>query len=54
MPDKLRFYIDPGWYGELPRSYFYDAAQQRSGHSGALTRAQLQDWLGTRAVLGAE
>ncbi len=54
MPEKLRFHIDPGWYGELPRSYFYDAARQRSGHSGALTREQLQDWLGTRAILKAE
>jgi len=54
MPDKLRFHIDPGWYGELPRSYFYDAAQLRSGHSGALTREQLQDWLGARVQLGAK
>jgi hypothetical protein len=34
---KLRFEIDPKWYGELPRTYFFDTAHQRTGVSGVLT-----------------
>jgi thiol-disulfide isomerase/thioredoxin len=35
-PEKLRYEIDPAWYGELPRTYFFDATHQRVGKSGAL------------------
>ncbi len=45
MPERLRHAIDPGWYGELPRTYFYDAIHQRVSHSGALTRTMLERWL---------
>ena len=34
---KLRFEIDPSWYGELPRTYFFNKAQQRTGASGVLS-----------------
>lgn len=34
---KLRYEIDPAWYSELPRTYFFSAAHQREGISGALT-----------------
>jgi hypothetical protein len=40
----LRFEIDPQWYGELPRNYFYDNAHQRIGVSGKLQPEQLQRW----------
>lgn len=40
--ERLRHSIDPGWYGELPRSYFYDAAQNFTSHSGVLTRDMLE------------
>ena len=33
---KLRYEIDPGWYSELPRTYFFSATHQREGVSGAL------------------
>jgi hypothetical protein len=33
---KLRYEIDPSWYGELPRTYFYSATGNRTGKSGAL------------------
>jgi thiol-disulfide isomerase/thioredoxin len=39
--ERLRFSIDPAWYGELPRSYFYAADQSMSAHSGILTRAMI-------------
>lgn len=36
---KLQYEIDPTWYGELPRTYFFDKAHQREGVSGVLTEA---------------
>jgi hypothetical protein len=33
---KLRYEIDPSWYGELPRTYFYNATGNRTAKSGAL------------------
>ena len=41
----LRFSIDPQWYGELPRSYYFDAQHQSEAHSGIMTEAQLRSWL---------
>lgn len=34
---KLRYEIDPSWYSELPRTYFYSADHRREGVSGSLT-----------------
>jgi thiol-disulfide isomerase/thioredoxin len=34
---KLRYEIDPSWYGELPRTYFFNASHQRIGKSGTMT-----------------
>ncbi|MDD2760302.1 MAG: hypothetical protein PHH11_08410 [Methylomonas sp.] len=39
---KLRYEIDPGWYGELPRTYFFSSSHQRSGKSGALKLEELE------------
>ena len=39
---KLRYEIDPSWYSELPRTYFFSATHQREGISGALTLQQYQ------------
>ena len=39
--ERLRYSIDPAWYGELPRSYFYDADHQAEAHSGVLTQEML-------------
>jgi thiol-disulfide isomerase/thioredoxin len=36
-PEKLRYEIDPAWYGELPRTYFFNATHQREAKSGALS-----------------
>jgi thiol-disulfide isomerase/thioredoxin len=35
---KLQYEIDPKWYGELPRTYFFDSTHQREGFSGVLSR----------------
>ncbi len=39
----IRYAIDPGWYGELPRTYLYDPSHQRVGRSGALQAADLDN-----------
>lgn len=41
-PEKLRYEIDPAWFGELPRTYFFDAAHRRTGKSGALTMDEFE------------
>lgn len=45
LPERLRYKIDPLWYGELPRAYFYDEHGARIPHSGLLTEEILQAWL---------
>ena len=44
---RLRYEIDPKWYGEIPRTYFYDAQHNRAGLSGALTARHIEAWLST-------
>jgi len=39
---KLRFEIDSKWYGELPRTYFFDKALQREAVSGILSEADYE------------
>jgi hypothetical protein len=43
--EKLRYSIDPEWFGELPRNYIYDTDSSRIGISGKLTRELLDEWL---------
>jgi len=42
---KLRFEIDPKWYGEIPRTYFFNAAQQRVGISGVLSKGRYEEMI---------
>lgn len=44
MAQQLRYEIDPGWYGELPRSYLFDSYQNRHPVSGVLKPEMLQRW----------
>lgn len=37
-PQKLRYEIDPKWYGELPRTYFLTKKHEREGVSGVLSQ----------------
>lgn len=45
IPERLRHVIDPGWYGELPRTYLYDARHQREAVMGVLDERKLKAWL---------
>ncbi|MFT5164278.1 MAG: thiol-disulfide isomerase/thioredoxin [Alteromonadaceae bacterium] len=42
---KARFQIDPSWYGELPRSYFYKEDGKRIAKSGLVSSDILKQWL---------
>ncbi len=44
MAQQLRYEIDPGWYGELPRSYLFDNQHNRQSASGVLKPEMLQHW----------
>lgn len=45
--ERLRYTVDPGWYGELPRSYFYTDAHEFSAHSGTLNTELLTGFAAT-------
>ena len=34
--NQLRYSVDPSWYGELPRSYFFNQKHKRTAVSGRL------------------
>ncbi len=42
--ERLRYTIDPQWYGELPRSYFYADSHQFTAHSGTLNEEMLNEF----------
>lgn len=44
MPERLRFEIDKRWYGEVPRTYFYDVTHQREARAGLVSRADFEAW----------
>lgn len=39
---KLQFSIDQKWYGEMPRTYFFDKKHQQEGISGVLSEADYE------------
>ncbi|PHR82034.1 MAG: hypothetical protein COA59_15125 [Colwellia sp.] len=43
--DQSRFFIDPTWYGELPRSYFIESSGKSHGKSGLVNQSLLTQWL---------
>ncbi len=43
--ERLRFEIDSLWYGELPRTYFYDATGKATAISGVLEEAKTEQWV---------
>ena len=42
--ERLRYSIDKTWYGELPRTYYYDRAHQVKAISGKLDLIWLKNW----------
>lgn len=41
-PDRLKYAIDPKWYGEKPRSYWFNARGERIAYSGVLTAEKIK------------
>jgi thiol-disulfide isomerase/thioredoxin len=52
MPERLRMEIDGRWYGEVPRTYFYDRKHQREVKTGLVNKKFFEDWLARNAVSG--
>lgn len=50
MPERLRFEIDRHWYGEVPRTYFYNREHQREVKMGLVQKAFIEDWIRQRAA----
>ncbi|PTR08323.1 thiol-disulfide isomerase/thioredoxin [Nitrosospira sp. Nsp5] len=53
MPERLRFEIDRRWYGEVPRTYFYDRKHQREAKTGLVSKKFFEDWIARNAVTGS-
>jgi len=43
--ERLHFEVDSQWYGELPRTYFFDAKGKVTGISGVLNEQQTESWI---------
>lgn len=41
---RLRYEVDRRWWGELPRTYFHDAAHRVEAHSGLVSTETLGRW----------
>jgi len=46
--ERLRYEVDAQWYGELPRTYFFDAQGQSVAMSGKLERGRVERWIKSR------
>lgn len=42
--ERVRFAVDRGWRGELPRTYFFDASHRSLARSGVPERRWIDDW----------
>jgi len=42
--ERLRYSIDKNWYGELPRTYYYDTSHQVKTLSGSPDLIWLKTW----------
>lgn len=43
--ERLRFEVDKEWYGELPRTYFFDARGRAAATSGTLDHSSTERWI---------
>lgn len=50
MSERVRYAVDKSWRGELPKSYFFDAAHRVEIRSGKVDRAWIETWLAKRAT----
>lgn len=50
--ERIRYAVDRGWYGEVPRTYFFDRQHRVESRSGRLDGAWVEGWL--KSALGAQ
>ena len=43
--ERVRYSVDKSWRGELPKSYFFDAAHKPEVKSGKVDRGWVEAWL---------
>jgi thiol-disulfide isomerase/thioredoxin len=43
--ERVRYAVDKSWRGELPKSYFFDAAHRAEVKSGKVDRVWIEAWL---------
>jgi thiol-disulfide isomerase/thioredoxin len=48
--ERLRNEVDPQWYGEMPRLYFFDAAGKSTAVSGKIEQKQIEKWIKTNKL----
>lgn len=53
VPERLRLEIDGRWYGEVPRTYFFDQRHQREAKSGLVNKKVFEDWLSRNMPSGS-
>lgn len=53
FPQQLRLAIDPNWYGELPRTYFYSPDHSHHAVSGKLSAEQVERWICAHGLGGS-
>ncbi len=45
MPERLRFEVDRRWYGEVPRTQFYNRTHQHEIKTGLISQKFIEDWI---------
>lgn len=50
--ERLRFEVDPRWYGELPRTYLYGPGKNREAITGKVEPGRLANWRRANADRG--
>lgn len=48
--ERVRYSVDKGWRGELPRTYFYDARHRGEARSGVLDKGEVEAWFAGHAA----
>lgn len=48
--ERVRYSVDKSWRGELPKSYFFDAAHRAEVKSGKVDREWVEAWLTRQAA----
>ena len=43
--ERLRFEVDKTWFGELPRTYFFNADGETNAVSGKLDQGEVEQWI---------